>query len=478
MSVVRVKIKNFKKITELDINPDGESFFVVGDFKEGKSTLLQAIKSVYLQAVFPSEPLTEGAEEGFIEVVERDVTGKEYTFIRKFNKKSSGRFEVRAADNGKYTLTDVLSSILGPSFKNKYFDYEGYFYKCLSPESRYKYMVDAIGGDKIIENKLKRKKLVVERGQVGTDRKHHGAVVLENGSLDPSTIEADIELYAEKKLPQLAIDARQKYIDEKSVDFKSLTEQIKLAEQVVETKKNISEKITESALKVAGNKLEIERLKAIIADLEATNKYTELQIKKDTKVLKGMDVDAEDVLEKLILESSEAAQTNHEVTIAADKIWLDTMHEIDDFNEKRTRFIAAMNSYKEFNRLDKEWNDLDKEIQDIDKESSDVFKKNLPIPELSISENDNNEGVVLYNGREFSLDNLSTGESILISAQIQRALNPDKTSLIVIPRGQDLGSGIDEVMSMCKEFNIQCIVEITKRDEKFKVIITDDAKSI
>lgn len=478
MSVVRVKIKNFKKITELDINPDGESFFVVGDFKEGKSTLLQAIKSVYLQAVFPSDPLTEGAEDGFIEIVERDLNGKEYTFTRKFNKKSSGRFEVRAADNGKYSLTDVLSSILGPSFKNKYFDYETYFYKSLSADARYKYMVAAIGGDKFVENKQKRASLVRERGKVGGDRKHYGAIVLENTSIDPSTIEEDLVLYAEKRFPQEAIDIRAKYIAENSVDFASLTEQIRLAEDVVATKTRLNESIIADESLLIKNKTEIERLKDLIKNLEVANKEIALKVKNDKKKLNGMDKDAEDILEKLILESSEAEQTNQDVSIAADDLWVETMHEIDLFNEKRTAFITGMNAYQEFTRLDEEWNQLDAKIAEIDEENSTIFKENLPIPELSIRENENGEGIVLYNGREFSLDYLSTGESILISAQIQRALNPDKTSLIVIPRGQDLGSGIDEVMSMCKEFNIQCIVEITKRDEKFKVVITDDAKSI
>lgn len=473
MGIIRINAKNFKKHKDLQIDPNGESFFLLGDSGEGKSTVIDIINIAFKRGKMPLNALTEGEEEGFISVV-ADADGLQYTIKRKYTKnKISDRFEIVDSNGGRHpNLDDVLAKILGPSFKNQYFDYHHYFNKTDSPIARFAYFVDTLGNDQIKENIATIKNTVNERKVIGSQRKVQQNYYDEHGgSFDIDNVETLIPYYREERLYTLANDAKKAYLNLNLKDAEELTIQKEIVENIIQQKAGHTKDIEEFEQGIIS-------IDEQIKQLQAKKKSLKEDIKISKASLNDLDPDAENKLIGFVSELETLQVNNEKVLEEAETLFESELKVIQDFNSERKDFFTNFKTLKELLRLNKEWEEMTKSISDLKDQNAEIFKSNLPIPELSVGSDAQGNDIVLYNGREFSLENISTGESIQIAAKIQRALNPEGTSFIVIKNAQDLGSRIDQVLEECKNFGIQAIVEVTKRDTKFEVVIQDDAKGI
>lgn len=458
MAVVSVKAVNFKKLENLDLeNINGKSFFVIGDTDEGKTTLLKIILSTLMIEDFPEEPLTTGKDSGFIEAV-HELNGMKYTIRRTFtkNKDAKTRFTVTDETGGRHTLSVLLDNIFGKAFTNTYFDYNQYFHQQKSSESRTNYLVNAIGGLTVFENKAKIDTLKRERGKIGTEvtRFTH---IIENSSLNPATLEQDMEYYANPKTTDGAIAKKAEILKERK-SIVNLSAQL----QVVKEGNSAFEISEESLIDIENEISELEKKLALLKEEHSTILTWQKNNPKDTNRQKELEH-----------EISTADQFNREVEAGADAIYNDMLLEVNTHNRMRDELNTAINSFNELKKYQKEWNEKDEDIRRLIAENKKIFSDRLPIPGMTIEEVDDKQ-IVMYNGREFSYENLSKGKSLRLAMEIQRFLNPKGNNLIVIPEAQSLGSELDEILQECKEHNIQAIVEVTERKQKFQIKFEED----
>jgi hypothetical protein len=179
-------------------------------------------------------------------------------------------------------------------------------------------------------------------------------------------------------------------------------------------------------------------------------------------------------LEKELKGKIDNAKTvNEEIEKKANEAYDEAMGNITLFNTKRNSFLSTVNAFRKWQELDAEWKEVDQKIKDLREANKEIFKNKLPIPELTIDEIGGKE-TVLYKGREFNWDNLSKGETIKITTQIQNAINPNGDNFIIIPEAQSLGSALDEIIKECDKYHMQALIEYTERNEEFKMVFVDE----
>ena len=463
MSVIEVKVKNLKALKgEHTLSPDGKSFVVIGDMAQGKSTILNIIAAHMMQEDYPNFPLSEGENEGFTETVHL-IDGIKYTISRKFKRKEDGsvqidRFSVKSDKGGKYSLTDFLKNILSDSFtNNSKFDYSKFFFECKSSEARYKYLIDSIGGEEVYKNNQKIKDLENERAATGQQRSTQKTIWEQEGIFSPETAERDIEYYANEKTAEEAIKIKNEALSKRT--------EILSTAVIYNTVKETNNKHRQLSAKKNEIEFKIDQLRQ---QLHAAT----IELEDNEKELSQVVFSPERELElKAKIDSAES--DNALIEKEANEKFNEAMSDITLFNTKRQNFQNTITAFRLWEKFDQEWNNTNAEIQLIRENSKTLFKNKLPIPELSIGDVNGKE-TVLYNGREFSWDNLSKGETIKITAQIQNAINPNGDNFIIIPEAQSLGSQIDEIIKECENFGMQAIIEYTERGEEFRMEFVEE----
>lgn len=454
MAVNYVKIKNYKKFPDLHLKLDGRNTFFVGDIGAGKTCVLDLIMSANMQKEFPTDPLTNGQESGGVEIGE-EFEGLEYIIKRNFSKKDNGRWTVTAKNGDKPpSLTVLLDRILSKTLKNGFFDYITYFFELKSPQARFDYMVKTCGGEEVVKNLSLTKTKVVKRRKIGADRAQQLAVYKQLGELTKEEVKEKSILYKEPKEQEEAT-----IVYNKLIETKIPVEPLKINIGHVRVELNQKKGYTSRLIDID---LAIKKLQQEKTEIEVASKKIKSTLKDEVR---------------LESEINELEIKNKEIEETADKAYEEEINNIITFNAKRKDFIDSITALRAYKKLDDEWKELDQAIIDLEKENTILFKKKLPIPELGVATRETEKEVidiVTYNDREFSFENLSKGESIIIAAKIQNALNPGGNNFIVIPEANLLGSKLDDILEECKKFKIQALVEVTQRKQEFKIIFEEE----
>jgi hypothetical protein len=461
MAVLGVKVWNYKKHKNLELKLNGRNTFFVGDIAAGKSCILDLIQSANMQKEFPTDPLTTGEEAGGVEIQE-ELDGKEYTIKRTFTGKDNGRWVVTAKNGDKPpSLTALLDRILSKTLKNGFFDYTTYFFELKSPQARADYIIKSCGGEEVADNLKTITEKVKQRRIVGSDRTQQKAVYEQLGEINKEQLIEKAKIYAKEKTQDDATEIYNKILLEKKP-----TDNLEL--RIESYKKEVDRK-TKLVSAINENNETIKELEAKILALKNQNKVSQSEVDKSFAT--------EKLFKELLAEQTKLLSFNKEVEERADKKFTEEVSNVIKFNAEYKDFHTSLRALKEFNRLDKEWNIIDTEITDLENKNKELFISKLPIPELGLTTKETEKetiSVVTYKGREFSFENLSKGESIIIAAQIQNALNPGGNNFIVIPEANLLGSKLDDILEECKKFKIQALVEVTQRKQEFKIIFEEE----
>lgn len=465
MAIIKVKLTNFKKFEDLEVLLNGNNTFVVGDIGEGKSTLLDAIMMSNMQMDWPSEiPLTEGKESGSVEV-ERTINGQDYIIRRNFAKEDKGRWIITYKTPKKGSrppsLSDLLEEMLGKALKNSFFDYQTYFFKLKSPEARADYIIEKCGGEEVAANLKIITTKVKERRVVGSDRTQQKAVYEQLGEINKDQLIEKAKIYSKEKTQDDATEIYNKILLEKKP-----TDNLEL--RIESYKKEVDRK-TKLVSAINENNETIKELEAKILALKNQNKVNQAEVDKSFAT--------EKLFKELLAEQTKLLSFNKAVEERADKKFTDEVSNVIKFNAEYKDFHTSLRALKEFNRLDKEWNIIDTEITELENKNKELFISKLPIPELGLTTKETEKetiSIVTYKGREFSFENLSKGESIIVAAQIQNALNPGKDNFIVIPEANLLGSKLPYIIEECKKFKIQVLVEVTQSKQQFKIMFEEE----
>lgn len=459
--VTGIKLVNYKLHRDFETKPDGRSFRVIGDIEEGKTTLIELIEACLMLRPFDPNPLSEGAESGRAEISYDLGDGHIYTVRRRFTKKGLMRFEVTDENGGDHSLKPLLEKILGKAFMNSYFDYTKYFYQLANSNDRTDYFVKAAGADVVLENLKKIRVQTKERNQVGGEINTYETLI-ENSILDPDRLEEDTELYKE---PKSLADV------EKYEPLVALINQLTVMDVLNEAFDVVKQANDEFDVKTERNTTIDER----IAEIERELKDLKAEKKTNIKWLNDNPADRE-YENELYTELVQAIGANELLMPEIEAARNEAIEDINNFNQRRVQFNQGVQFFEKYTELSERYEAITDNILELKETNKNILLEKLPLPELSVEDD-----VVMYEDkdgvkRELCFPNISKGRSIILAARIQRALNPKGNNLIVIPEGNLLGSGLDEVAQELESFGVQYIVEITEPKTKLTIKFEENTK--
>lgn len=463
MSLLTVEATNFLIFKKIKVDLNKESILVIGDSGKGKTTFSRIIRCHMGIEEYPANPLPDDEDSGSTKTTHQAPDGRVFEVSRKYVREEDGsvkldRFEVRGPAGKEKSLKYVMDTVFQGAFTGGRFDYSTYFNKTKGQVERYKYFVDAIGGVAIDENLNKIEEAEIYRAPIGRAKDTQKALFDQAGiPADHKEAEEKLAYFQKKLTVEDAATAKAELLLTKKP-----TEEHQATYEKHVNAVELSETYKQNIISLDAQILKLQEEKAEQEKLQKANK-------KDIKPEKELIA---------ILKDAEKIQTDNKIIdTQAEELYQTKITEIVDFNSAKTTFYNGLKAFQEWQRLEGEWKKLDQDIKDLKTENEETLKKLLPLPELSIGER-NKKPIVLYKGREFSDEYLSTGEQIQITAAIQMALNPKGDNFIIIPNAQDLGSKLKEVQKACKKFNVQYLVEMTKEDEEFRVEVIDSDKEV
>lgn len=465
MAVLTIECYNYKQHKDRKIVLDGQSAILMGDVKKGKSNIMKLILAHTNQADYPTNPLSDGAKEGWTKTTHKNAEGKVYTIQRKFRlNEETGEVElermwVYPPAGNRSSMEKMVDEVFNGAFKNGYFDYIEYFYKNKSAVTRYAYFVKAIGGAQIEKNVTQINAWTKERGVIGTSKDAKWEIV-ENSSYDLETFKEQEEYFNQEFTLADCDKVKINYLLKNKIDIKKLEKQLEVQNELVAKIENCRQE----TLAIDQEILDMERL---IADLNARKALADVAKKSYAlELLPGQK------FKKLVKDIETGEKHNHDVSIKAAELYTQKVEEMVKFRTEKEKFLGGIEAFDLWEQLDAKWTELDLKIKLTKAENEKVLQSKIPIPELTIGEIDE-KPAVLYKGKEFSEDNLSTGERLRITSAIQMALNPEGDNFIVVPEAQSLGSEKAAVMKELESHGVQYLIEMTIPDEEFKVEIIE-----
>lgn len=452
MTWISAKFKNFKLHKDLELHPNGESCFLVADTGSGKSIVMDALAASLGLQQLDLDFLSDGAESASLEIV-HELDGMQYTIERKHKRgQKVGRWIVTDQNGGDHKLEKLLKKIFGAAFTNSYFDHKKYFYELKSSKDRFDYVVKALGGNPVLDNIRTIKTKTEERNTVGGERKTYLTLVSRNTILDPDTLDEDRIKYEKEKTFEEA------HQDEFYVTLRDLLKDKEKIQIEYDEVKQFNDEFKAKTDRNPEIDLEIIELQNKLAALKKEKKDNLKWLKDNPNDL--------DLEKELADQLAKADEFNKEHLPKVEQAFKDAVESITEFNRNKNMFDTGYAHAIELKRLNKQWNDLADDIVRLRAENKSLIQKSAP--EIGLVVDEDNEKV-FYNDRELCFPNVSKGQAIRITADIQRSLNPKGFNMILVPEGMAAGSELDEIIEVCNSFGVQYIIEITKRKQKFQL---------
>lgn len=463
--LLTIECFNYKQHKNKKIILNGNSAILMGDIKTGKSNIQKLVLAHLGLTDYPTNPLSDDEMEGSTKTTHLAADGKVYTIQRKFKRDPEtkvvtlDRLWVYPPVGQRSSLESMSDTVFGGAFKNGFFDYIEYFYKNKTPVTRGAYFIKAIGGADVEKNTSDINKWKRQRGEIGTQKDQKKAI-FSAINYNPETFDADYAKYNKEQSVDSLKEATTQYVQDNLVDIEKLNTKISAQKVIMAQVKDVEAVVLEYDFEIAELEKQLELAKKMRSDAQENKAFLLKQVL-DTKKF-----------QKLLNDIDKAEAHNNKVWKESTIVYDKALEEFMKFREEKAAFFSGLEAYDEWEKLDAEWNDLDTKISDAMAENEEIFRSRIPIPELTIGEEDG-KPVVLYNGKDFSEDNLSTGERLAITTAIQAALNPNGDNFIIVPEAQSLGSELPLVLNELDKHNVQYLVEMTYPDEEFKVEIIE-----
>jgi predicted ATP-dependent endonuclease of OLD family len=412
--IISVKIENFKKIENLDVELNGNSVFLMGDNEVGKSTFMQAIFSLLGNEDFAPNTISKGKDKGLIQNVIA-IDGKKYTVTRRFTEANpKGYFEIEAEDGMKTNKISYLTELVGNISFNPF-----EFAELSNTADGRKKQVLLIRqlltkerNEEIDKIDAYYKKKFAERTDLNKEVK-----ILTSQLEDFALNEDDFENYKEEhdvlKLTNQLLSVKSH--NEKIATKKIVSEQTK---EFIEVNEAV---LIEMERKVAAQKEKIENLK-----LEVIKNAEDLfKLEEETQ-----DHESVEIIEKKIKDVSDHNKKHNQVKDYKLK---------SDVLEEKKKLQAKLNI------------NLDKCIE---KKEQIIEESNLPVKGLTF----NDDGIFL-NKLLIDEKQISTSQIIELGVKISVAINP-KLKILRIPRGESLGTArLKSIQSFVKKNKYQVFIE-------------------
>ncbi len=407
--ILNVKIENFKKIENLEVELNGSSAFLMGDNEVGKSSFLQAVFSLLSNGELPEKTITTGKEKGSI-ITTIQVDGKKYKVTRTFTQANQkGYFQIESEDGMKSKELSFLEKLVGNIAFNP-FEFADLAKTAEGRRKQVKLIRQLLpkeANEKIDKIDSWYKQKFEERAELNREIK------LLNTQLEQIQVTpADLSTYSK----EVSIEETAKAL----TDANETNNKIKDLEAVIEkNEKDLNLNLTR-----------IEDYKKVIKSMEDKNK--ELEKENKTKALELGKIDpvpVKDIEDKLKTASDH--NKKHET--------------VKQYNEKSETYNTKKTKSE----------DLSVKLSKcVIKKADIVFKAKLPVEGLTFDE----DGIYL-NGLPVDENQISTSQIVDLGIKISVAINP-ALKVLRIPRGESLGTAkLKAIQDFVKENNYQVFIE-------------------
>ena len=407
MSILKVKIRNFKNLSKIDQNLDGKSIFLIGDNEVGKSSFIQAVFNL-LEAKFTgADYLKDGEEHGYVEA-EFEANGKKYTARQVFTKGKS-TFELQTDDGFLSTKKSVIRELVGNVSFNPF---------------------DFVELSKSAEGRRKQVEIIRATMPESVNEKISDYDEAYMTAYDYRT-EKNREVNRLKTV-LARYELSQEDFELERVDTMEIFEELDFISKVDKERARL-----DSLLDLHQNK--IDEMEQQIKQLQKEKENRQEQLKKTQK--ESRDLPEVDTKRKEELENR-----------------LDTA---DEINEKVRQVEKYKKDEEEYLAAQKEVKRTEEEMVKIKSERKKIVSQNIVINDIDFEEE-----ILLYKGKVLSLETFSTSEIMELGVKLQTTLNP-KLKVLAIPRGESLGSDkLKSVLDFAKKNKYQLFIEKVDGEEK------------
>jgi len=462
IKIIEAEISNFKNLTQKKVTLNGKSMMIVGPNNVGKSTVIQALFSPFLDTYKPLEPITQGEDNGSLKVkIGGHLEGEEveYTVELYFSReKQKGRLRLLNEEGAVVSSPKAaLEAIIGDIS----FDIDKFIQLSKTPTGKHsqdgaKRQVEMLKSFMPIEIQKELAQCDIDRKDIFDQRKELNAEIkLLEGNVSHNYSEEELDKYSvymsedgvNKKLSDIgeAIENWQR-ISKKTKEYetdipnmeRSVTfidhykHQIAVAQNFIDS---VKEKKSQEVVTILAN---INKFKASQEEkLTVCNTAKEILPKTKEDLEKG-----KKWLEKNPKPTTEAL--------------LKEQKEIQDHN-KNCDAVAKIKSNHGVIREKKEQSaKLTERINECVNRKKQIFSEHpLPVNGLTFDQDG-----VYYKDLPFNYESHPTSTIIGVGLQIAMAMNPNLKAL-VIKDGSLLDKGLyNRILKMCEDKGFQLIIEM------------------
>lgn len=411
MKIIKLTAENIKRISAVEITPDGNLVVIAGKNAQGKSSVLDSI--VYalqwrLEAKNVPLPIKIGEEKGIVKVELDDL------IVEREFKGSNTYLKVTTKDGTFYpTPQSILDKLIGE------LSFDPLEFTKLSPKEQVNSLIKAFKvGIDLTEWENRYKAIYDQRTAINKEFKKVEA------------LKSQIELPPDvDKIP------------DEEIPVNSINEELEKAYEIINKNKEAENLLNELKVKKEHKEREIAELKARLKKAQDEYKEISLRISKGEEVIKNLPkINIDDIKAKL----QSVESINRKVRIKRSYSLLDN----------------------QAGELKVQSDQLTHELERLNEEKASALQNANLMKGLSF-----NDAGITYNGIPFS--QCSAAEQLKISLAIAMELNP-KLRVIRIKDGSLLDKdNLKLIEKMAKEKDYQVWIERVETDDEIAVIIED-----
>lgn len=442
---IKLSIKNYKLIKDLDVElQDSNVYIVSGQNEVGKSSVLEAFKSLIKAKNDTKVPVRHGAKETEIIGIIEDNKGNTYSVT------------MEATDTGKIKFTMVSKEGIKTTSVTSIRDV--FAYQDFTAE-------EFVSWGTTAEGRRKQSEIFLQCLDEETQKLYNEILLKEKGYYDTRTpIIYDISHYT-KRLKELNITDEQKELLEN--DYVQVLEQINTIKEEADKAKLSNTKIDsiksqikeiDDAYQNASNDI-INNLKSVDEQIKTLNKRKEELLETGNDYDRRYKTRTEQLNEELKSYTEiKFDQEKYDKALAMEKLIRDAEYVYNDYK-------LTNDKLKE---LEVKKKVLDSKVDEMRDMKKDIIKSNPILEDIAIEE----DGIYIVNGDTvlpFSDTQIATSKQMIIAAKILLKLNSN-FPILLIGRGESLDrSKMDQLHKLAEENKAIIVLEKVTETSGLKI---------